>query len=69
MLRDRQMMQMMAMMMRGQQPPERKRRGCGCSPFWLVFLLMLPCDIVVLLSALGVLQKIIVPGMRYLNIK
>lgn len=58
-MRDRQMMYLMAQMMRGQGQPQRPRRGCGCSPFWIVLVLMLPCDIIVLLSALGLLPKIL----------
>ncbi len=63
-MHDRQMMYMMAQMMRGQQPPPPQRRGCGCSPFWIVLILMLPCDIAVILGALGVLQKVVAPFMR-----
>ncbi len=63
-MRDRQMMYMMAQMMRGQPQPPQQRRGCGCSPFWIVLILMLPCDIAVLLGALGVLQKVVAPFIR-----
>ena len=63
-MRDRQMMYMMSQMMQGQAQQQRPRRGCspfgcGCSPFWIVLVLMLPCDIIVLLGALGILPKIL----------
>jgi hypothetical protein len=58
-MRDRQMMYLVSQMVRGQGRPQRSRRGCGCSPFWIVFVLMLPCDILVLLGALGVLPKLL----------
>ena len=61
-MHDRQMMYLMAQMVRGQGQPQRPRRGCwgcGCSPFWIVLVMMLPCDIIVLLSMLGILPKIL----------
>jgi len=58
-MRDQQMMYLMAQMMRGQGQQQRPRRGCGCSPVWIVFVLMLPCDILVLLGALGMLPKLL----------
>jgi hypothetical protein len=56
-MRDRQMMYLIAQMMQGKAQQQRPRRGC--SPFWIVLVLMLPCDIIVLLGALGILPKIL----------